>query len=373
VFSLLLAALALQGIPAALDRAVERGIADGVFPGAVVVIGTADRILASRGYGHLTWSANSPVPDPATTIWDLASLTKVTATLPAALLLIARGAIDLDAPVMRYLPDFAGAGRDAVTVRHLLTHRSGLRAFLPLDRETTTADEARARVMAEPLRWPVDARTEYSDLNAILLGWVVEAAAGEPLDVFVRREVHEPLGMIDTRYRPARALRDRIAPVGNWRGTPVAGEVHDQNAARLGGVAGHAGLFATGADLARYAQFWLGGGALLPDSLRRAAYRRGPNNRALGWEMRDTTTTDNTGQRFSAATFGHTGYTGTSLWIDPARGLFVLLLTNRVYAPRHGRSITALKAVRGAVADAAASLAMVCLAGNDAGRATLGC
>jgi CubicO group peptidase (beta-lactamase class C family) len=373
VLSALLVVLAAQAVPAALDRAVERGIADGVFPGAVVVIGTGDQILVAKGYGHLTWDLRSAQPDPGQTLWDLASLTKVMATMPSALILAARGALDLDAPVARYLPEFAGEQRDAVRVRHLLTHQSGLRAFLPLDTETATAAAARARVLAEPPRSRPGARVEYSDLNAMLLGWVVEAVAGVPLDTFAMREVFTPLAMRDTQFRPARALRRRMAPVGNWRGTPIVGEIHDQNAMRLGGVAGHAGLYGTGLDVARYAQFWLRGGAVLPDSLRRQATRRGPGNRGLGCEMRDTTTTDNSGRRFSPATFGHTGYTGTSVWIDPERDLFVVLLTNRVYAPRTNRSITLLKEVRGAVADAAASFALVCLAGGPAGRAEAGC
>ena len=369
----LLVAAAVQAVPPALDRAVERGIADGVFPGAVLVVGTADRILVAKGYGHLTWDPSSPPPDPALTLWDLASLTKVVATLPSALVLAARGQLDLDAPVARFLPSFVGEGREAITVRQLLTHSSGLRAFLPLNTETRTPDEARRRVLAEAPHTRPGTRTEYSDLNAMLLGWVVEAVAGTTLDSVAVREVFRPLGMTETRFRPGRNLRARIAPVGNWHGTPIAGELHDQNAVRLGGVSGHAGLYATGLDVARYAQFWLAGGPVLPDSVRRAAMARGPGNRALGWESRDTTSTDNTGQRFSSAAFGHTGYTGTSLWVDPDRGLFVVLLTNRVYAPRAARSITLLKSVRGAVADAAASLVTVCVAGGESGRAQAGC
>lgn len=372
--TLLLVAAAVQAVPAALDRAVERGITDGVFPGAVVVVGTADRILVAKGYGHLTWDDRSPVPEPSTTLWDLASLTKVVATLPSALVLAARGALDLDAPVARYLPAYTGDGREAVTVRHLLTHQSGLRAFLPLNTETATAEEARQRVFTEAPRGRPGTRTEYSDLNAMLLGWVVEAVAGTTLDSVAAREVFRVLGMTETRFRPPRNMRGRIAPVGNWRGTPIAGEIHDQNAARLGGVSGHAGLYTTGEDLARYAQFWLTGGPFLfSDSLRRAAMVRGPGNRGLGWESRDTTSTDNTGQRLSSAAFGHTGYTGTSLWIDPDRGVFVVFLTNRVYAPKTGRSISLLKVVRGAVADAAVSLVTVCLAGGQAGRTEVGC
>jgi len=368
--------LGLQN-PAAVDRAVQAGITDGIYPGAVAIVGTSDRILVARGYGHFTWNAKSPVPDPDSTIFDLASLSKVVATTSAIMLLADRGVLALQHPVQRYLPDFAGEGKEQVTVRLLLEHRSGLRAGLRLDTLTRDAAQARALVLAEPLRYPPGERVIYSDLNAMLLGWIVEAVAGEPLDAFVAREVFAPLRMTDTRYRPPKALADRIMPVGLWRGHAVAGEVHDQNAARLGGVAGHAGLYSTGADLARFAQFMLRRGAV-PDGtplVRPGAVevflRRGPGNRALGWEMRDTTASDaSAGTRMSAAAYGHTGYTGTSLWIDPERDLFVVLLTNRVFAPRTSRSIAQLRAVRGAVADAAVDMAPTDTARSEGARGT---
>ncbi len=358
----LLALLALAQDPAAIDRAVRDGITAGVYPGAVVMVGTADTVLYARGYGHFTWSDQTAVPHPDSTLFDLASVTKVVATTTAAMLLVDRGALALPAPVSSYLPDFVGPGKDAVTVRHLLEHRSGLRAFLRLDTLARDAAEARRLVLAEPLRWPAGARVEYSDLNAMLLSWVIEAVGGTSLDSFVTREILEPLGMGDTRFRPPRTLRARTMPVGRWRGHAIAGELHDQNAVRLGGVSGHAGLYATGRDLARFAQFMLRRGRtahgrqLVRGGVVDAFVRRGPEHRALGWEMRDTTGTDNTGRILSPATYGHTGYTGTSLWIDPERDLFVVLLTNRVFAPRTGRSISRLKTVRGEVADAAARL-----------------
>ncbi|MDH3495321.1 MAG: beta-lactamase family protein [Gemmatimonadota bacterium] len=359
---LLLALLALAQDPAAIDRAVRDGIGAGVFPGAVVVIGTADTVLYAQGYGHFTWSDQTPVPHPDSTLFDLASVTKVVATTTAAMLLVDRGSLALPAPVSSYLPGFLGAGKDAVTVRHLLEHRSGLRAFLRLDTLARDAAQARQFVLAEPLRWPAGTHVEYSDLNAMLLSWVIEAVAGTSLDSFVTREILEPLGMRDARFRPPRALRARIMPVGRWRGHAIAGELHDQNAVRLGGVSGHAGLYATGSDLARFAQFMLrrgrtvSGQQLVRGGVVDAFVRRGPGHRALGWEMRDTTGSDNTGRLLSSATYGHTGFTGTSLWIDPERDVFVVLLTNRVFAPRAGRSISRLKVVRGEVADAAARL-----------------
>jgi CubicO group peptidase (beta-lactamase class C family) len=346
----------------AIDRAMADGVAGGVYPGAVVVVGTGHRVLLARGYGHFTWERSSPVPDPDSSLFDLASLTKVVASTAAAMALVDDGLLDLDRPVQSYLPEFVGPDKERVTVRHLLEHRSGLRAFLPLNERATDAAAARALVLSEPLQYPPGSRVVYSDLNAMLLGWISEAAAGEPLDTFAHRRVFAPAGMAETRYRPARALRPRIVPVGLWRGHAIAGEVHDQNAARLGGVSGHAGLYSTGSDLARYAQLLLNGG-VTADSVRvfssgvvRHFTRRGPGNRALGWEMRDPDDDASTGALLSLAAFGHGGFTGTSIWIDPELDLFVIVLTNRVFSPRTGRSITRLKEVRAQIADAAVAL-----------------
>ncbi len=345
-----------------IEQAVREGIDAGAFPGAVVVVGTRGGILHARGYGHFTWSDQSPVPDPETTLYDLASLTKVVATTPVLMHLVDQGLVDLDHPVERYLPEFVGSGKAEVTVRHLLEHRSGLRAFLPLNKETGSAAEARQRVFAEPLRWPPGSRVVYSDLNALLLGWLVERLRGESLAVASKGLVFDRLGMERTGYLPDRKYRSQMVPVGLWRGHVIAGEVHDQNAARLDGVAGHAGAYSTGLDLARYAQMYLRGGrdendrVVFGEATIREFTARGAGNRARGWEMRDTTSADNTGRLLSDRAFGHGGYTGTSLWIDPGRDLFVIVLTNRVFAPKTRRSITTLKAVRGKVADAAVAL-----------------
>lgn len=361
VGGLLIAAQLAVGAAPIVDRVIEEAIRRGVFPGAVVLLGTGNRILIAKGYGHFTWSASSAVPDPDSTLFDLASLTKVVATTPAIMQLVAAGDVDLDRPVRDYLPDFTGPSKERVTVRHLLQHRSGLRAFLPLNQLTTTAEEARRRVLEEPLRWAPGSRVEYSDLNAIMLGWIVDRASGMSLERYATDHVFRPLGMDQTRFNPPRSLRPRIAPVGLWRGHAIAGEVHDQNAARLGNVAGHAGLYSTAADLARYAQALLRGGrgghhqVFSPTTLQEFT-RRGPGNRALGWEVNDTTTLDNTGRFLGPDAYGHGGFTGTSIWIDPNRGLFVIVLTNRVYAPRARRSISALKRVRAEVADAAVAL-----------------
>ena len=356
-------ALTIQTGPvASIDSAIAHGIEVGSYPGAVVVVGTRNTILHAKGYGHFSWSGESQVPDVDSTVWDLASLTKVVATTPAIMRLVDQGRLDLDNSVQTYLPGFLGEGKEVVTVRRLLEHRSGLRAFLPLNDRAETAEEAKQLVLNEPLRWPPGSRVEYSDLNAMLLGWIVESVSGVSLADFTETQIFAELGMTQTRFRPPRDILSRMAPVGLWRGHVIAGELHDQNAVRLGGVSGHAGLYSTGSDLVKYAQLYLSAGRdsegaeHFPAETVRAFIRRGAGNRALGWEVRDTTDVANTGHLLSENSFGHGGYTGTSIWIDPDRNLFVIILTNRVFAPRTRRSITVLKSVRAGVADAAVGL-----------------
>lgn len=364
--AVLCAALLLvqDGRGAAIDSIARSGISRGAFPGAALVIGRRDTVLVQRGYGRLTWSASGAAVSVDSTLYDLASLTKVVATTTAMMLLIERGKIALDAPVSRYLPEVTGA--PAATIRQLLNHTSGLRGTLPL-RETADRAAALARVFAETTIVAPGSRVIYSDLNAILLGEVVARVAGEPLETFVTREILGPFGLRQTMYRPPRALHRRVAPTGIWRGTPVAGQVHDANAAKLGGVAGHAGLFGTAADLGRFARIMLAGGVtpegkrLLKEETVRlfvavsVPARQGQSARALGWQALPTDEKESSaGQLFGPKSFGHTGFTGTSIWIDPDRDVFVVLLTNREYAPRASKPFTILKQVRGGLADAAA-------------------
>jgi CubicO group peptidase (beta-lactamase class C family) len=330
-----------------------------MYPGAVLVIGDRDHILHARGFGHLQWNAG-PRPSPDSTFWDLASLTKIVGTTGAVMRLVETGRINLDAPVVRYLPRFQGTGKDAVTVRMLLNHTSGLRSYLPFFQLTRTRDSAIALLYREPLRRKPGASPEYSDLNFLLLGLMVEQVAGEPLEQFVTREVLRPAGLTHTLYRPPDSLRSRTAPTGRYRGHPVCCEVNDQNAVRMGGVAGHAGLFSTGADLARFARLWLNRGlvdgqrvftpATIDTFLSTA---QGKGDRLLGWERPDPANRDDSayGHLLSETAYGHTGWTGTLLWIDPKRNLFLVLLTNRSYDPRVGRSIRALRSVRNDLAD----------------------
>lgn len=347
------------------DAAVRRALARRIFPGAVLLVGSHDRILYSRGYGRGTWSRTSRTPSPTRSLWDLASLTKVVGTAGVVARLVERGELDLDAPVARFVPQFSGLGREAVTVRMLLDHTSGLRPFLRFW-AAPTRDSAYALLWHEPLVRPVGQSAVYSDLNAILLGRVIESVTGLTLDDAVRREVLDPLALAQTGFRPPERAWVRAMPTGRDAGEPVVGIVNDRNAESLGGVVGHAGLFATGQDVARVAQAWLGAaiGAdsswLRPGTVHRFLQRTpASGSRFLGWDGRDPQPEDPKepsifGAVASACVFGHTGWTGTMMWMDPATDRFVVLLTNRSYDPKVKDSFKKLKLVRAAVSDALA-------------------
>ncbi len=366
----LVLALVQGAVPSVFDSAVLGGIQQGVYPGAVLVVGRHDTILFAQGYGHLTWNGTSPAVSVDSTLWDVASLTKVVATTPALMLLVEQGKVVLDAPVVRYLPDFNGPGTSGITVRHLLTHTSGLRATLPLREAPDSAAALRMVLTTLPIS-PPGTRMVYSDLNAILLGEIVRHVSGQTLDAFVTQAIYAPLGLDQQMlFRPPKRLVPRIAPTNLWRGHPIAGVVNDPSAGKLGGVSGNAGVFATARGLSRFAQFMLNEG-LLPDRPRllkketvhqftqvAVPARRGVSARTLGWEALPTgEETSSAGTLFGPHSYGHTGWTGTSLWIDPDRDVFVLLLTNRAYNPRVRNSFTRLKEVRGRVADASARAA----------------
>jgi CubicO group peptidase (beta-lactamase class C family) len=348
---------------AAIDRVVQRGVTAGGYPGAAVVVGRRGFTVFQKGFGHLGWSSESPRVVPEQTIYDLASLTKVVGTTTAAMLLYDEGRLDLNAPVSQYLPAFSGGMKDSVTIRHLLTHHSGLPAGLNLWRLTRSPFEAKNVVLATPLICRPGQCFLYSDLGADVMGWVVEAITGQGLDTFLQERVFQPLGMNDTNFRPADSLQYRIAPteVTPPRGYPLRGEVDDENAYALGGVAGHAGLFSSANDLSVFAQMLLNRGEingvrLISDSTIALFTRRTAGTRALGWDTADGE--GSSGTFLTERAFGHTGYTGTSMWIDPDREMFVILLTNRVHAARARRPSKVIADVRADLADAAAVAVM---------------
>jgi len=353
----------------ALTRLVDSAVADGAAPGAVVGVSLRG-VRLIHGTGRLgVDDGTNPGPE---TLYDLASLTKVVALTTALMLAVDDGRIGLDEPVQRYVPGFRGPGTGRVTIRHLLTHSAGLPAHRSLWRETTHWLEAHALVDATPLDTVPGARSVYSDLGAIVLTHALEAAVGEPLDAYVEARIFRPLGMRSTRYLPPPEWLPRIAPTERdpWRGRVLRGEVHDENAWWLGGVSGHAGLFGTAADLLTFGE-WLLSGARRTKTAKRARPGAGTpapprsleefvrrqdvvsgSSRALGWDT--PSLGSSAGTRLSARSFGHTGFTGTSIWVDPERDLVVVLLSNRVHPSRDNPRLARLRPL---VADAAAAVA----------------
>lgn len=330
------------------------------FPGAVLAVGRHGRLALLAPVGQYAVGDTGKVT--STTLYDLASLTKVVGLTTACMLLVDEGKLELDAPVQRYVPAFQGPGKDRVTIRDLLTHSSGLPDWRPLYRETDTRAQALALVDTTPLRSPPGERYLYSDLGAMVLMQAVEAIAGEPIDTYLARRVFGPLGMSATRYVPPPSWWRVTAPTEQdttFRHRMLQGEVHDANAGRLEGVSGHAGLFSTAGDLSRFAAMLLNGGAweniqlihseTIAEFTRRQEIPPG-SSRALGWDTPDEPRTagSSAGMRLSPRAFGHTGFTGTSMWMDPDRDLFIILLTNRVNEPDAN---TTIRRVRSRVAD----------------------
>jgi CubicO group peptidase (beta-lactamase class C family) len=328
--------------------AVRNELRRGAFPGATLVIGRGSQVVHEEGFGATSPGGRSV--DPRATLYDLASLTKVLATTAAVMLMVEDGRMDLDAPVSRYLPEFTGGSKGRVTVRHLLTHASGLPAGVALP--AGSADAALRRIVATPLRAPPGERVVYSDVGPVVLLAAVERVAGEPADALLARRIFRPLGMQSTTFRPD-APCVACAPTAR----NIHGRVHDPISRRLGGVAGNAGLFATASDVGRFAAMLAGGGELegvrvFREETVREFTRRQPRSgtRALGW---DTANPRGTAGAGGERMFGHTGFTGTSLWVDPGRGTWAVLLTNRTYTPGPNRMQALRRTVNDRVAEAA--------------------
>lgn len=358
-----------QEMSRAIDRVIEQAIEEGQFPGAVVLVASHGRIvkLSAYGYGYLYADAETRLAQPVRmtedTVFDLASITK-TFTSVAVMRLVEQGALDLDAPAARYLPEFAANGKQDVTIRQLLTHTSGLSAGFTGDRRRDTPEQRWQALYEQELQAPPGEKYIYSDLGPIALGRIVEIVSGTTLDRFLAREVIGPLGMWDTTYNPPSSWRTRIAATEcqppEKRGT-LRGQVHDGNAWALGGVAGHAGLFSTASDLARFGQMMLNGGELdgveilTPETVATMTRPQEPSGSGgyvgLIWELNEPWYM---GEMASPTTFGHTGYTGTSIVVSPERKLVVVLLTNRL----HPQDLHAsLARVRSQVASMAVQLA----------------
>ncbi len=338
-----------------LDSIMMSAISGGAAPGGALSVGRYGRVVHMKGYGRLDTAIASGAVDD-NTIYDMASLTKVIATTTASMILEEQSLLDLDRTVASYLPGFNAPDKSAITVRMIVTHRGGLEAFAPLYKTFKGRDEYLAQINARPLNSVPGTETVYSDWDMILQQLIIERITGEGLDRYVDEHIFKPLGMTSTMFTPASSLLGRIAPteIDTARGGLVHGKVHDENAWAMGGVAGHAGLFSTARDLSIFAQMLLDGGSyngvriVKPETLARwtAPQSRG-SSRALGWDT--PSKGSSSGDYFSPRSFGHTGFTGTSIWIDPERGVYVILLTNRVDPTRDNNKHVPL---RRAIADA---------------------
>jgi len=353
-----------------IDITIADAIAAHQLPGAVVVVGRGDTVVLRKAYGQ---RALVPAAEPMTldTVFDIASLTKVVATTPAVMMLVEDGRIRLTDPVAAFIPEFAKYGKDRVTVRELLTHMSGLRPDLDLGDPWIGRDEAIRRACEEVLTDASGRRFVYSDINYLLLGEIVSRVTRQPFEDFARERIFKPLGMTETMYRPPAGLVPRIAPTeicgrdnppcpagegaaagSAGVGIMLRGAVHDPTARRMGGIAGHAGVFSTAADLTRFARMLVGQGALgstrvlSPLTVARmttpSTPAGEPNVRGLGWDI-DSSYSSNRGELLPMGSYGHTGFTGTSIWIDPATQVFIIFLSNRVHPDGKG-DVTPLRA-----------------------------
>jgi uncharacterized protein YbbC (DUF1343 family)/CubicO group peptidase (beta-lactamase class C family) len=347
-----------------IDEAVEAEIAKKQLPGAVVLVGKDGKVVWRRAYGNraLEPQAEAMTPD---TVFDLASLTKVVATATAVMILVERGKVRLGDAVARYLPEFADAGKKTITVEQLLTHRSGLIADNPLEDYQQGVEKAWENIWRLAPLSEAGAKFIYSDVNYIVLGEIVRRVSGKPLDEFAAENIFRPLGMKDTGFKPAASLRARTAPTER-RGSGEAehwmrGEVHDPRAYLLGGVAGHAGLFSTADDLAVYCQMILNGGeyngvrvlsklgvSRMTEPRPTGGNASDGNARGLGWDVM-TGFSANRGDLFPLGSFGHTGFTGTSIWLDPANETFVVFLSNRVHPKLDPKQPADVSSLRGRV------------------------
>ncbi|HVV43831.1 MAG TPA: serine hydrolase domain-containing protein, partial [Bryobacteraceae bacterium] len=329
-----------------LDAAINQAVREDKIPGAVVLVGHNRQVVYRKAYGY---RALLPAKEPMTadTIFDIASLTKIVATTSAMMKLFEEGRIRIDDPVTTYLPEFQG-GRSAITIRDLMTHFSGLRPDLDLDPPWSGYETGIRRALADKPAGPPEQKFVYSDINFILLGEIVHRLSGLPENEYVKQILFDPLGMKDTTYLPSPALRPRIAPTEMQKdGTILRGVVHDPTSRYMGGVAGHAGVFSTADDLGKFCQMILDGGDGLfsPATIRKFTSPATAANqsvvRGLGWDIQSPYSGVR-GELFPEGSFGHSGFTGTSIWIDPYSRTYVVLLANSVH-PHQRKAITPLR------------------------------
>ena len=321
-----------------LEAVMEKAVSDTVFPGGSLAVLYKGKVVFHKAFGRMTYDPNSS-PADTTTMYDLASLTKAVVTTSIAMQLVERDSLSLQAPVSNYLPAFAKNGKETVTIEQLMRHTSGLRAHTFYAKSCSTPKELFSAIEADTLLSRPGTTTLYSDLNFMLLGRIIENITGQTLASNFQHRFAAPLGMTSSIFTPPQAIIGRIAPVEKdtlWPFKVPRPLVNDQNAALLGGVAGHAGLFSTTGDLLDIVRMLMHGGTLKGYTYFRAATLRrflahNSNQRAVGWDVRSSDGHSSAGDYFSSSSYGHLGYTGTSIWIDPEKELAVILLSNRVY------------------------------------------
>jgi CubicO group peptidase (beta-lactamase class C family) len=350
-----------------VDAIIEQGIRDMAYPSAVLVVGNDKEVIYQNAYGRLTYEDDAK-PTTMNTIYDLASVTKVIATTSAVMKLYDEGKIDLYATAASYIPDFGANGKYDITVMNLLLHNSGLPAWEPFYERDTSAEQVRNEIYAIAKEYPTGAKTVYSDLGAVVLGDIVEKITGMKLDKYCKLNIFNPLNMTDTDFLIPESEDYRIAPTENdtyWRHQQLLGYVHDEIAAMLEGISGNAGLFSNGPDLYKFMRMMLNGGKYIDE--RRVPAKTAyfemfkqttvdlfttevtglgyANTRALGWDTKPEATSypPPCGDKFSQNSFGHTGYTGTSVWCDKEKKLIVILLTNRIYPKRGNEEIRTIR------------------------------
>lgn len=334
-----------------VDALMNNAVRDSAFPGGVLLVGYRGKIIYNKAFGNFTYDPKSKKVN-TNSLFDIASLTKVTATTPAAMLLFDEGKLNFDDLVTKYLPAFGNRGKDKITVRNLLLHNSGLPAFKPFYKTCKNAKEEIVAIMNSELEFEPGTKYLYSDLGMIVLQKVIEKIAKMPLDRFIKTKLYDKIGMNNTLYNPAGFRKKECLPTeidNYWRNKLIQGDVHDETAFLLNGVAGNAGLFSTAADLAIYVNTILNGGVYDNKVIFNSetvqsftARQSSQSSRALGW---DTKTDDKSlsGTKFSKNSFGHTGFTGTSIWADKDKKLFVILLTNRVYPSRNNSKLAPVR------------------------------
>jgi CubicO group peptidase (beta-lactamase class C family) len=330
---------------AAVDAVIEDAIAHGQCPGAVLYVGSHDQQVYRKAYGHRALKPE-PTAMTADTVFDLASLSKPIGCSTAIMILADRGKLALTDKVAKHLPAFGNHGKEAITIEQLLLHRGGLIPDNPITDFDGGAVAGLAAIFSSTPKWDPGTRFAYSDVGFIVLGEVVKTVDGRPLDQFAKEEIFDPLGMKETGYNPPAALRPRIAPTEMRNGEWIIGQVHDPRSFAMGGVAGHAGVFSTVDDLARFCRMILHGGSLDGKRILSAAMVKewtkvrylpdGTSGRTYGFDA-DTGYSQPRGERFEkGVSFGHTGFTGTSFWIDPKSECFVILLTSSVHPDGKG-------------------------------------